>query len=127
MQLIINDTEYPETNEVEGGYFKCYREELGESLRMISGRRIHEVRGDATIIEYSFPYFEDDMMKQAMADLRSNTELFVLYQDPDTLETNSGFFHCTTRPVPEFLMIHDNKVYWKNITFKLEEVNAHIY
>ena len=52
-QLSINGIDLPET---KNGKYKCYEQELGESIRMISGRLVTEVRSSVHVIEYSYDY-----------------------------------------------------------------------
>ena len=50
-QLSINGIDLPET---KNGKYKCYEQELGENIRMISGRLVTEVRSSVRVIEYSY-------------------------------------------------------------------------
>ena len=120
-QLIINGTEYPETSHDK---YKCYTEDLGESMRMITGRLVTEVRATIVAIEYSYDYFEDARMRRCLGDLRGREDLDVQYLDPETGTMKSGVFRCTKKPAPTFAFSVAGQARWHNISFTLEEVEG---
>lgn len=120
-QLIINGTEYPKTSNDK---YKCYKKEIGKSLRMAAGNMVTEVRGKYTIIEYSYDYFEPDLMKKCLVDLRSGLELNVTYLETGEKELSSGMFRCTNLPEPSFAFSRGDKAYWHNVSFVLEAVEC---
>lgn len=120
-QLIINGTSYPETSRDK---YKCYREDLGESMRMISSRLITEVRASIVVVEYSYDYFGDALMRQCLTDLRSREDLTVQYLSPDSDTLVTGVFRCTVKPAPTYAFSVGGAPRWHNISFKLEEVEG---
>lgn len=120
-QLIINGTEYPEAT---GDRYKCYPEDLGEDLRMISSRLVTEVRATITVIEYTFDSFEDSLMKTCLKDLRGRADLIVQYLSPEGSTMKTGVFRCTKKPAPAFAFSENGVPRWHNIQFKLEEVEG---
>lgn len=116
-QLIINGTEYPQASNDK---YKCYKKDLGESLRMASGRLVFEKRGQVTVIEYSYDYFGEKLMRRCLADLRSGSELEVSYLSPERNELVSEKFRCTQLPSPSFAFSRGDKELWHNISFTLE-------
>ena len=71
-QLSINGIDLPET---KNGKYKCYEQELGENIRMISGRLVTEVRSSVRVIEYSYDYMGNDLMRRLLTALRSRSDL----------------------------------------------------
>lgn len=121
IQLMINGAEYPETSHDK---YKCYTQDLGEDIRMISSRLVTEVRATIVVIEYSYDYFKDTLMMRCLADLRGNTDLNVMYLDPATNSMQNGVFRCTKKPAPTFAFSVAGQARWHDIDFKLEEVEG---
>lgn len=121
IQLIINGIEYPESSHDR---YKCYKEDLGESMRMISSRLVTEVRATIVVLEYSYDYFKDALMRQCLADLRGRSDLVVQYLDPETGSIKNGIFRCTKKPAPTFAFSVNGEARWHNINFKLEETEG---
>lgn len=72
-QLILNNTiVLPETS---ADKYRCYPAQLTQSIDMISGRRVVEVRGNVQMIEYAYDYMGNDLLRQILAVLRGQTEL----------------------------------------------------
>lgn len=115
-QLVINETPYPESDD-----YKVYPEELGEQLTMISGRLVEEVRGTVDIIEYSYKYFDKDLMRKCLSDLRSKQVLEVTYLVPESDEMKQGRFICTSKPTPRFGFSVDAESYFVEISFTLRQ------
>lgn len=120
-QLIINGTSYPKTSNDK---YKCYKKEIGKSVRMAAGNMVMEVRGKYTIIEYSYDYFRPELMTKCLADLRSGQELEVDYLEPGSETLSSRMFRCTTLPSPTFAFSRGGKAYWHNVSFVLEAVEC---
>lgn len=120
-QLTIEGTDYPKTSNDK---YKCYQEFIGESLRMISGRRVMERRAKIQVIEYSYDYFQPELMQQCLKDLRANKSLSVTYLEPESGTWRTDQFHCTQYPAPTFAFDRGGKPCWHNIRFKLESVEG---
>lgn len=120
-QLIVAGIEYPETSHDR---YKCYVEDLGESIRMISSRLVTEVRAQIVVIEYSYDYFGDDLMRVCLQSLRSNADLNVQYLAPDKEGMQTGIFRCTKFPSPTYAFSAGGIARWHNVSFKLEEVTG---
>lgn len=120
-QLIIDGIELPEA---KNDKYKCYEKELGESIRMISGRMVTEVRANVRVIEYAYDYMGNDLMRRVLAALRARKDLAVRFLDPsgDTLQQSS--FRCTKQPAPQFAFAKNGTGLWHNISFTLEEVEG---
>ena len=115
-QLSINGIDLPET---KNGKYKCYEQELGENIRMISGRLVTEVRSSVRVIEYSYDYMGNDLMRRLLTALRS-----VQFLDPLSDSMQSASFRCTKQPAPQFAFSRDGVGLWNNIAFTLEEVEG---
>lgn len=123
-QLIIEGTVYPEAVGNDGEY-TCEDEVLSEQETMISGRIIEEVRGTVKNITYSYKYFDNDLMRKCLNDLKVKRVVTVTYLQPDTDSMQTSQFLCTEIPNPTYYMSLDGTPYWTDIKFSLREVNPH--
>lgn len=121
VQLIIAGTAYPLTSNDK---YKCYLRDLGESIRMASGRLVFEKRGSVRVIEYTYDYFGDTLLRKCLADLRSGRELEVSYREPESDTMQSGWFRCTKWPAPTVVFAEGEALCWHNVSFTLEAVDA---
>jgi len=122
-QLIINNTIYlPETSR---GNYKCYPQLLTQQIEMISGRVVQEVRGTVQIIEYSYDYMGNDLMRQLNTVLRSGQSFPVAYlpDSGDSLVVST--FLTVDFPVPEYAFSRGGNPFWHNVAFQLREVSPH--
>ena len=122
-QLILNgDIALPQTS---WGKYRCYPSILNQQVEMISGRLVEEVRGIVQMIEYSYDYMGNDLMRQALEVLRSGSSFPVAYL-PDQGDTLvSGVFLCTSITQPVFAFSRGGAPYWHNFAFTLREVRPH--
>lgn len=122
-QLIINNTIYlPETSR---GNYRCYPQLLTQQIEMISGRVVQEVRGTVQIIEYSYDYMGNDLMRQLNTVLRSGQSFPVAYlpDSGDSLVVST--FLTVDFPVPEYAFSRGGSPFWHNVAFQLREVSPH--
>ncbi|MDR3277423.1 MAG: hypothetical protein LBT12_01510 [Oscillospiraceae bacterium] len=120
-QLIINNTAYPETSKDK---YKCYTRDVGENLRMISGRLVTEISYKIVVLEYSYDYFKPELMRQCAADLRIGNEVTVAYLAPESDEMIAANFKCVKPPAPVYAFSKEGKPYWHTINFTLEGVEG---
>lgn len=121
VQLSINGIDLPESR---SGNYKCYEQELGESIRMISGRLVTEVRSSVRVIEYTYDYMGNELMRRLLTALRSRSDLSVQFLDPASDSLQSASFRCTKQPTPQFAFARNGTGLWHNISFTLEEVEG---
>jgi hypothetical protein len=119
-QLIINNSVYPE---VTRDKYKCYKRDVGESLRMTSGRMVFEMSYQIYVIEYKNDYFKPDLMRQCLGELSPGNSLIVQFLAPESDELMTAGFVCVKRPVPVFAFSREGVPYWHNIEFTLEGVD----
>ena len=68
-QLILNGgIALPETSKDK---YRCYPSILNQQVEMISGRLVEEVRGTVQMIEYSYDYMGNELMRAVLEVLRS--------------------------------------------------------
>lgn len=121
-QLIVNGITLPN---VKGGRYTCYEDVLSESVEMISGRMVEEVRGIVYVVEYRIDSMENSLYQSLIPILRSG-ESFPVQVLPDNSSTMiTSTFICTERPKPTFGMEHLGEPVWNNISFTLREVYPH--
>lgn len=122
-QLIINNTLYlPETTRDK---YRCYPSLLSQQIEMITGRIVQEIRGTVQIIEYSYDYMGNDLMRQLNEVLRSGAPFPVAYLPDGADEMVSSMFLCTDYPTPDFAWSRNGVPYWHNVSFTLREVRPH--
>lgn len=122
-QIILNNTIYlPEASRDK---YRCYPSQLSTQLDMISGRRVLEVRGWVWIVEYTYDYMGNDLMRQVNAVLRSGASFpaAVLPDNSDTLVP--GIFLTESFPQPYYAFERGGQPYWHGVTFTLREVSPH--
>lgn len=125
--LIIDGVEI---SGIEQDDYSAYEEELGVSDRMISGRRVEEVRATIWHVEVNFAEIDRETLEKVQTQLRARREhqLFFL---PDTgqKELESGVFHLVERPKPTLSQFFDddedgNQI-WEGLSLSFEEVDGH--
>ena len=123
IQLILNgQVELPETSRDK---YKCYPATLSQQVDMISGRRVLEERGHVQMIEYSYDYMGNELMRAVLGILRGGTSFPVAYLPDEGDELVSGIFLCTSITQPTFAFSRGGVGYWHNFGFTLREVRPH--
>lgn len=120
-QLIINGTTYPQTSRDQ---YKCYKRDIGKTVRMAAGNMVTELRGQYRIIEYAYDYFSPELMQTCLTDLRSGEELSVYYLPDGSNTLEQGVFRCTELPAPTFAFGRNDTAYWHDVRFVLEETTC---
>lgn len=105
--------------------YRCYPEILGESLDMISGRRVTEIRGIVQKIEYSYDYMGNDLMRQVLSVLRGSSSFRASYLPDDSDEMASSVFMLESLEQPIFAFSQSGQPYWHSFGFTLREVSPH--
>ena len=123
IQLILNgQVELPETSRDK---YRCYPATLSQQVDMISGRRVLEERGHVQMIEYSYDYMGNELMRAVLGILRGGTSFPVAYLPDEGDELVSGIFLCTSITQPTFAFSRGGVPYWHNFGFTLREVRPH--
>ena len=122
VQLIIDGIYLPETG---WDQYRCCPMELGESLPMISGRMVREIRGVVQTISYSYDYMGNDLWRQLASVLRSGGSFPVTYLPDDGDEMRTGTFLVDSLTSPTFAFSREGVGLWHNIAFTLREVKPH--
>ena len=123
IQLILNgQVELPETSRDK---YKCYPATLSQQVDMISGRRVLEERGHVQMIEYSYDYMGNELMRAVLGILRGGASFPVAYlpDEGDTLVTGMFLTESITQPTMAFSKA--GVPYWHNFAFTLREVKPH--
>lgn len=123
MFLSIDGFEVPD---LEEGDYTAYEQELGVSERMISGRRIEELRATIWVVELNFSAIDADTMATLNTVLKSSREhkLFFL---PSTggEELVNGVFHLVEQPAPALSRWDASGPMWSDYALRFEEVDGH--
>ena len=122
-QLILNSNlALPETS---WDKYRCYPATLSQQVDMISGRRVLEVRGHVQMIDYSYDYMGNALMRQVLEILRGEASFPVAYL-PDNGDTLvSGIFLLESLTDPSYAFDRYGVPYWHNFGFTLREVKPH--
>ena len=116
-----------EIDGIEEGDYTAYEEELGVSDRMISGRRVEEIRATIWVVEVGWSSISADTMLSLQAVLKANRR-HVLFFLPSTGGTDlvTGYFHLTTQPQPSLSRWYDGTTpEWSGFTLRFEEIDGH--
>lgn len=122
IQLILEGIALPENKKSK---YRCYPSELSQKVDMISGRRVHEIRGNVQMIEWSYGYLELDFGSKVLAVLRSGKPINVAYLPDDSTELVSGEFWVESIKAPKFAFSVDGVPFWHDLSFTLREVKPH--
>lgn len=115
-----------EIDDLEAGDYTAYEEELGVSERMISGRRIEEVRATIWHVELNISAIDYIQMAELSTKLRSSRrhQLFFL-PSVGGRELTSGWFHLVERPRPALEQWQDDGPWWSGYSLHFEEIDGH--
>ena len=123
IQLILNgQVELPQTS---GDKYRCYPATLSQQLDMISGRRVLEERGHVQMIEYSYDYMGNALMRAVLGILRGGTSFPVAYLPDEGDDLVTGMFLTESITQPTFAFSRSGVPYWHNFGFTLREVKPH--
>lgn len=115
-----------EIEDLEEGDYTAYEEELGVSERMISGRRIEEVRATIWHVEVDFSSIDYETMQRLSEKLKS-TRRHQLFFLPSTggKELVQGWFHLVEQPQPALTRWSDAGPIWGDYSLVFEEIDGH--
>ena len=122
IQLILGGITLPETSKDR---YSCYPSELSQTVEMISGRLVKEIRGKVQMIEWSYDYMGNDMLRNVLAVLRSGEPVECQYLPDDGADLRSGKFWVQKFTRPTFAFSKGGTPYWHNVSFVLREVKPH--
>lgn len=121
-QLIVDGIYLPETNHDN---YQCYPMELAETLTMISGRMVREVRGTVQVVSYRYDYMGNGLWRRLAAVLRSGGSFPVSYLPDDEDGLRTGRFLVESLTQPTFAFSREGVGLWHNVAFQLREVTPH--
>ena len=116
-----------EIEDLEEGDYSAYEKELGVSERMISGRRIEEVRATIWVVELTYQAIDYETMARLNEAMRARRqhELFFLPSTGGT-DLESGQFHLVSRPAPSLQRwSEDSGPQWGGYSMTFEEIDGH--
>lgn len=116
-----------EIDGIEEGDYTAYEEELGVSDRMISGRRVEEVRAKVWVVQVNYSSILADVMERLQTALHATRRHFLVFL-PSTggEELKTGYFHLTAQPQPTLTRWYDGTTpEWAGFTLKFEEIDGH--
>lgn len=116
-----------EIDGIEEGDYTAYEEELGLSDRMISGRRIEEIRATVWVVQVNYSGIDADTMYRLQTALHSTRRHFLVFL-PSTGGSNlkTGYFHLTAQPQPTLSRwLEGTNPEWSGFTLRFEEIDGH--
>lgn len=121
--LVIDDIE---VEDLESGDYTAYEEELGVSDRMISGRRVEELRATVWVVEINYASIDAETMLKLNAAFKASRrhQLFFLPSTGGT-ELATGWFHLTALPAPSLNRWTSAVPEWSGYTLRFEEIDGH--
>ena len=122
IQLIINDIALPE---ISNNGFRSAPQELSQSIEMISGRMVKEIRGYVQVIQAQYSYIDKDLWARLAPVLRSKNSMQVAYLPDDGTELVTGTFLVTSITDPTFSFSAGGVPYWTGLSFTFREVKPH--
>ena len=115
-----------EVEDLEEGDYTAYEEELGVSDRMISGRRVEEIRATIWVVKVKYSSITAEQMMAINTVLKSSRkhQLFFL---PSTggEELVSGWFHLVEQPQPSLSRWTGEVPVWGDYELTFEEIDGH--
>lgn len=115
-----------EVEDLKEGDYTAYEEELGVSERMISGRRIEEVRATIWHVELEWSAIDYATMQRIAEAMKARRrhQLFFL---PSTggKELVQGWFHLVEQPKPTLTRWGDAGPTWGGYKLVFEEIDGH--
>ena len=115
-----------EIEDLEEGDYTAYEEELGVSERMISGRRVEEIRATIWVVEVNFSSIDYETMSRlnTVFEASRRHQLFFLPSTGGT-ELVQGWFHLMEPPSPSLTRWRDNGPEWAAYKLTFEEIDGH--
>lgn len=107
--------------------YTAYEEELGVSDRMISGRRVEELRATVWVVQVNYSSIDADTMLALQTAVHATRRHFLVFL-PSTggTELKSGYFHLTAQPTPTLSRWHEGTTpEWAGFTLRFEEIDGH--
>lgn len=115
-----------EIEDLEAGDYTAYENELGVSDRMISGRRVEELRATVWTVSINYNAIPAETMAALAEKFKSRRqhELFFL---PSTGGTDlvNGMFHLVDQPTPALTSWGMDGPIWQSYKLTFEEINGH--
>ena len=121
-QLIISGNYMPE---IEKNRYSCSMDLLGDTVTMISGRIVREIRGSVCRISASYQYIDTNLLRNVLGVFRSGKSFVVTYLPDDSDEMQTGMFMVETLTNPTFSFSAAGAAYWTGLAFTLREVTPH--
>lgn len=124
-QIVIETIGLPESK--KGGY-RAWREDLGKSIEMISGRQVREIRGTVWRIAYQYGFFNDEDKQKILTVLENGRKkpISVAFLPPDSNELKVSSFFVDSLNYPKFMWSRDVEgnpaPMWADLSFELREV-----
>ena len=115
-----------EVADLEEGDYTAYEQELGKAERMISGRRVEELRATIWVVALEYSAIGADVMAQLNAVFKASRkhQLFFLPSTGGT-ELVNGWFHLVSQPAPSLRRWGADGPQWEGYALTFEEIDGH--
>lgn len=121
-QIILNGVYLPKMSHDR---YACWEEELHETLTMIKGRMVREVRGKVWKARWGCDVLDDETYKAALAVLRSGVSFPAAVLPDNGGELVSSTFLVESITPATFAFEANGKAVWHGLAFQIREVDPH--
>ena len=121
-QIILNGVYLPQMSHDR---YACWEEELAETVPMVSGRVVKEVRGRVYKARWGCDVLDDETYKAALAVLRSGKSFAATVLPDNGEEMISSTFLVESITPATFAFAASGKAIWHGLAFQIREVEPH--
>ena len=121
-QLILEDVYMPQ---VSGDRYSCWEDLLGETVTMISGRVVSEIRGKVWRASAQYDWLPAATYQKALNILRSGDTFRAAVLPSTGSELVSSTFLVESLTPATFAFSDNGEAIWRGLAFTLREVEPH--
>lgn len=121
-QIILDGVYLPQMSHDR---YACWEEELAETVTMVSGRVVKEIRGTVWKARWACDVLDDETYKAALAVLRSGASFPAAVLPDNGGELVSSTFLVESITPATFAFAASGKAIWRGLAFQIREVEPH--
>ena len=121
-QLILDELYMPQ---VSGDRYACWEDLLGETVTMISGRMVSEVRGKVWRARVQYDWLPTSVYTKALNVLRSGDPFRAAVLPSNGQELISSTFLVESLTPATFAFADNGEAVWRGLAFQIREVEPH--
>lgn len=121
-QLILDELYMPQ---VSGDRYSCWEDLLGETVTMISGRMVSEVRGKIWRASVRYDWLPAELYQKVLAVLRGGDSFPAAVLTSLSGELVSSTFLVESLTPATFAFADNGEAVWRGLAFQIREVDPH--